>query len=278
MKVWVSLIAAALSACNPTADQTVGDKVGDDVAPHVRSLADIKGSWRVVRIDGEVLPETAEDPFIAISSDAIGGSIGCNAFGGLALLSEGRIAAHSWGGDAMGCPGRLNEQEQTISELFFANPQVLLENGQLEIRSSTHRLTLVRSAGSSDLGKSPDLMRIPVAGPVSQKLAGTRWNIRSIDGKAASSSPDDRHLRFSQDGWQGLASCATLFGAYAIQGDRLLVDDEIGGTEQNCTDEYVALDDAFADLMRSDPRYLVWPNGELLVAGGGHVLRGSVER
>ena len=121
-------------------------------------------------------------------------------------------------------------------------------------------------------------MRIPVAGPVSQKLADTRWTISRIDGQTASSSPSDRHLPFSQDGWQGLASCATLFGTYAIQGDRLLVEDEIGATEQNCTGEYLALDDAFADLMRSDPRYLVGPNGELLIAGGGHVLIGNAER
>lgn len=278
MRSWVSLLAAFLCACNPAPDKAAGPDVGEDIDRHVRSLGDIKGSWRVVSIDGEALPETAEEPFIAISSDAIGGSIGCNAFGGLALLSDGRIATHSWGGDAMGCPGRLNQQEQAISELFLSNPQVLLENDQLEIRSSAHRLTLTRMAGSNDLGRSPDPMRIPVVGPVSQKLTGTRWTIRNIDGKAASSSPDDRHLRFSQDGWQGLASCATLFGTYAIQGDRLLVEDEIGGTEQNCTGEYLAIDDAFADLMRSDPRYLVGPNGELLIAGGGHVLRGSAER
>lgn len=278
MRAWVSLLAAILCACNPAPDQTAGADVGDDIDLHVRSLKDIDGSWRVVSIDGEALPETAEEPFISISSDAIGGSIGCNAFGGLALFAESRIAVHSWGGDAMSCPGRLNEQEQAISELFLGYPQVHRENGQLEIRSSRHRLTLMRSETSGDPSRSPDPMRIPVAGPVSQKLAGTRWTIRSIDGKTASSSFDDRHLRFSQDGWQGLASCATLFGIYAIQDDRLLVEDEIASTEQNCSDEYVALDDSFADLMRSDPRYLVGPNGELLIAGGGHVLRGNAER
>ncbi|MXO75999.1 META domain-containing protein [Altererythrobacter aerius] len=278
MRAWVSLLAVILCACNPAPDRTAGANLSEDIDRHIRSLEDLKGSWRVVSIDGEALPEMAEEPFIAISSDAIGGSIGCNAFGGLALLSEGRIAAHSWGGDAMGCPGRLNEQEQAISELFLANPQVLLENDQLEIRSSAHRLTLRRTRRASDSGLSPDPMRIPVAGPVSQKLADTRWTISRIDGQTASSSPSDRHLRFSQDGWQGLASCATLFGTYAIQGDRLLVEDEIGATEQNCTGEYLALDDAFADLMRSDPRYLVGPNGELLIAGGGHVLIGNAER
>ena len=35
------------------------------------------------------------------------------------------------------------------------------------------------------------------------------------------------------------------------------------------------LDDAFAELMRSGPRYLVGPNGELIIAGGDHVLTGD---
>ena len=37
-------------------------------------------------------------------------------------------------------------------------------------------------------------------------------------------------------------------------------------------------DDALAELMRSGPRYLVGPNGELIIAGGDHVLTGYRER
>ena len=69
-----------------------------------------------------------------------------------------------------------------------------------------------------------------------------------------------------------------MFGIFDTRADRLLVKDEIASTEQNCSDEYVVLDDAFADLMRSDPRYLVGPNGELIIAGGGHVLKGNAAR
>jgi heat shock protein HslJ len=278
MRAWILLLAASLCTCAPATDQTKSADVDDDSDHHLRSLEDVAGRWRVVSLNGEALPVRAEKPFIAISSDAIGGSIGCNAFGGLALLSEGRIAVHSWGGDAMGCTGRLNEQEQAISELFLGNPQVHYENGQLEIRSSGHRLTLARTGRPNGSELSPDPMRIPVAGPISQQLEGTRWTIRSIDGETVSSSPTDRHLRFSQDNWQGLASCATLFGIFDTRADRLLVKDEIASTEQNCSDEYVVLDDAFADLMRSDPRYLVGPNGELIIAGGGHVLKGNAAR
>lgn len=278
MRAWVALLALIVSACNPASDPGAGpESSGENFRP-ASGMKDIEGRWRVVSLDGRRLPATAEEPFITISSDAIGGSIGCNRFGGLALFADGRLAVHSWGGTVISCPGRLNDQEQAISELFLANPQVLLENNQLEVRSPDHRLTLVLMARSSELGRSPDPMRIPVAGLASQKLAGTRWIIRDVDGKAASSSPGGRHLHFSQNGWQGLASCATLFGTYAVRENRLRVEDKIASTEQNCADAHVALDDAFAELMRSDPHYLMGPSGELLIAGGGHVLRGEAER
>lgn len=278
MRPWVALLAVIVSACNPASDRGGGRDGGAEKFRPASGMNDIEGRWRVVSLDGRRLPATAEEPFIAISSDAIGGSIGCNRFGGLALFADGRMAVHSWGGTVMSCPGRLDAQEQAISKLFLANPQVLLENNRLEVRSPDHRLELQLRARSSEPKKSPDPMRIPVAGPDSQTLAGTRWIIRDIDGKAASSTPEDRHLRFSQNGWQGLASCATLFGTYAIRGNRLRVDDKITSTEQNCANPHVALDDAFAELMRSDPHYLMRPSGELLIAGGGHVLRGQAER
>lgn len=278
MRAWVALLAVIVSACNPAPDPGAGpESSGENVRP-ASGMKDIEGRWRLVSLDGRPFPATAEEPFITISSDAIGGSIGCNRYGGLALFSDGRLAVHSWGGTVMSCPGRLDAQEQAISELFLSNPQLLLENNRLEVRSPDHRLELQLRARSSGLERSPDPMRIPVAGLASQKLAGTRWIIRSIDGKTASSSPDDKHLRFSQDGWQGLASCATLFGTYAVRGDRLWVEDKIASTEQNCADFHVTLDDAFAELMRSDPHYLMGPSGELLIAGGGHVLRGQAER
>lgn len=278
MRPWVALLAVIVSACNPAPDQGGGRDVGAEKFRPASGMKDIEGRWRVVSLDGWPVPATAEEPFITISSDAIGGSIGCNRFGGLALFADGRLAVHSWGGTEMSCPGRLDAQEQAISEMFLANPQVLLENNRLEVRSPDHRLELQLRARSSEPEKSPDPMRIPVAGPDSQKLAGTRWIIRDINGKAASSSPGGRHLHFSQNGWQGLASCATLFGTYAVRENRLRVEDKIASTEQNCADAHVALDDAFAELMRSDPHYLMGPSGELLIAGGGHVLRGEAER
>ncbi|GMM94519.1 META domain-containing protein [Qipengyuania sp. MTN3-11] len=274
MRRFALLLMAALCACHPASD----DPADSRSATNVPDLAVIEGSWRIVRIDGEPLPVSKPVPYLAFSADAAGGSVGCNAFGGTALYTEGRIAVHSWGGTAMACLGRVGDWEAVIGELFRAYPQVRVSGDTLSLRSRGHVVELTRMESETGQSRSPDPMRIPVANPPGQALADTDWVIRAIDGETASSSPDERHLRFASDTWQGLASCATLFGTYETGDGRLIVDDEITITEQNCPGDYIALDDAFADLMRSGPRYLVGPNGELIIAGGGHVLTGDRAR
>ena len=268
-------MAAALCACHPASDDQAADPADDRSAPTIPGLAEIEGSWRIVWIDGEALPVSEPAPYLAFLADAAGGSVGCNAFGGTALYAEGRIAVHSWGGDAMACAGRPGEREAAIAELFRAYPQVRLSGDTLRLHSRDHVVELTRLDSETGRSRSPDPMRIPFAPPPSQALADTEWVIRAIDGETASSSPDERHLRFASDTWQGLASCATLFGTYETGNGRLIVDDQIASTEQNCRHDHVALDDAFTELMRSGPRYLVGPNGELIIAGGGNVLNGD---
>lgn len=275
MRRFAVLMAAALSACNPVCNERAADQTDTRSDLTIPELAEIEGSWRIVRIDGEALPLSKPVPYLAFSADAAGGSVGCNAFGGTALYAEGRIAVYSWGGDAMACPGRVGEWEEAIAALFSAYPQVRLSGGALRLSSRDHVVELTRMDSETGQSRSPDPMRIPVADPPGQALADTDWIIRAIDGETASSSPDERRLHFASDTWQGLASCATLFGTYETGNGRLIVDNEIASTEQNCRGDYVALDNAFADLMRSGPRYLVGPNGELIIAGAGHVLAGD---
>lgn len=268
MRRLVLLLFMALASCNSQA----GNAGADAAIEETPALEDIAGRWRIVSIDGETLPASGSEPYLAFSADAAGGSVGCNQFGGPALYADGRIAVHSWGGDTMGCIEPLATWENAIAELFRAYPQVRLSSEQLHITSADHEIELTREDGAQPLDRSPDPMRIPVSDPVSQDLANTEWTIRALDGETASSSPGDRHLRFYADTWQGLASCATLFGNYQLDGNRLLVDDEMASTEQNCPPGYAAQDDAFAALMRADPYYMIGPNGELIIASGDHIL------
>ncbi|MEP3157670.1 MAG: META domain-containing protein [Nitratireductor sp.] len=274
MRKLACLLLMGLAACNPQADEQAGNAADDAAIEETPALADITGKWRIVSIDGEALPTAKSEPYLAFSADAAGGSVGCNRFGGPALYAEGRIATHSWGGDAMGCIEPQATWENAIAELFRAYPQVRLTGDRLRLSSGDHEIELARNDGAQPLDRSPDPMRIPVADPVSEDLANTEWTIRALDGETESSSPIDRHLRFYEETWQGLASCATLFGTYRREGNRLIVEGDIASTGQNCSPEYAALDTAFAELMRDDPHYLVSPNGELIIAGDEHVLTG----
>lgn len=278
MRLPVILLFITLAACNPQADQQTGNVAAETAGETVPALEDITGRWRITSIDGETLPVSGSEPYLALSTDAAGGSVGCNSFGGPALYAQGRIAVHSWGGDAMACLDPVGRWENAVAELFRAYPQVRLSGENLRLRSRDHVIELVRSDTANGQDRSPDPMRIPVSGVVPQDLVGTKWTIRAINGQTASSSPGDRHVQFAAEMWQGLASCATLFGTHRADANRLSVDDEIATTEQNCREDHAALDTAFAELMRDDPHYLIGPNGELIIAGGEHVLTGDRAR
>ena len=272
MRTLACLLLVGLAACNSQPDEQADNAAADAAIEETPALEDIAGKWRIVSIDGETLPASGSEPYLAFSADAAGGSVGCNQFGGPALYAEGRIAVHSWGGDAMGCIEPLATWENAIAELFRAYPQVRLTGDRLRLSSEDHEIELTREDGAQPLDRSPDPMRIPVSDPVSQDLANTEWTIRALDGETASSSPGDRHLRFYAYTWQGLASCASLFGTYRREGNRMIVEDDIASTEQNCSPGYAARDDAFAALMRADPHILIGPNGELIIAGKDHIL------
>ena len=278
MRPPVILLLMALAACNAQVDQQTDNHAAEADRETVPALEDITGRWRITRIDGETLPVSGSEPYLAFSTDAAGGSVGCNSFGGTMLYAEGRIAAHSWGGTVMGCSEPQATWENAIAELFRAFPQVRLSGERLRLNSGDLEIELSRADGTQPPVRSPDPMRIPMPGAVSQDLVGTKWIIRAMNNRTASSKSGDRHLQFDVDTWKGLASCATLFGAYQVVGNRLSVDEQISGTEQNCREDQAALDDDFAELMRADPHFLIGSNGELIIASKDHVLTGDRAR
>ena len=278
MRTLACLLLMGLAACNWQADEEGGNSSAEPAMRETPSLEDIAGRWRLVSIDGEILPVAGSEPYLAFSADAAGGSVGCNRFGGTTLYAEGRIAAHSWGGTAMGCIEPLATWETAIAELFRAYPQVRLSGERLRLNSGDHEIELRRAVGKQPPVRSPDPMRIPVSGAVPRDLVDTKWIIRAMNNRTASSKSGDRHLQFDVDTWKGLASCATLFGAYQVVGNRLSVDEQISGTEQNCREDQAALDDDFAELMRADPHFLIGSNGELIIASKDHVLTGDRAR
>lgn len=253
---------AALVACSP--ERT------DDAAPQSRSApVGLEGRWRVLSIDGRP-PVSRSDgeraPVLSFSAYEFGGTVGCNGFGGYGLLADGRYATHGWVSDAMACLGPLGDQEEAVRGLFLGLPRIRILNGKrVRLESASHAVELERAGANSDAR--------PSAGP--GDLAGTTWRVETLDGNE---SMPARPLRFTPTTWSGSAACATLYGTWRRAGDRILVGPDIATTEQNCPPDHARIDKAFAELMSSNPRYLVGPNGELLIAGGGHALAGERAR
>lgn len=263
--------SAALVACSPADPAAKGEHATAQSAPP-STPTDLTGRWRILSIDGQP-PASRSDgeraPALVFSAYQGGGTVGCNSFGGLGLLADGQYATHSWGGSAIGCLGKVGEQERVVTELLSNRPRVrFLGEKRVRIDDASHAVELER-VGPNDAAPVP-------AGP--KPLAGTNWQIETLDGVRLPPGAVARSLRFTTTNWRGTAACATLHGTWRRAGDRILVGPEIAATEPNCPPALARIDDALADLMASNPRYLVGPNGELLIAGGGHALAGERAR
>lgn len=234
----------------------------------VTSQVSLNGRWRILSIDGRVPADRSDGehaPTLSFDERSVGGTVGCNSFGGLGLLADSHFAIHSLASELQGCPPELGGQEQAVRELFFARPSVRsLGADRVRFEGKSHALEIERIGPNH----SPRLPARP------EKLTGTSWRIVMVDGQEPSISPTGSILRFKQGFWQGTASCAALSGTWRRQGNRIVVD-RIISTEQNCPPDSSRTDDSFVALMRSSPRYLVGPNGELLIAGSSHALTGG---
>lgn len=267
-------LALGLAACAPEAAPNGSSarvrvpEAAPAEAPGAGQVASIEGRWRIVSLDGRPPAETREEgaaPSLSFTRHVFGGTVGCNSFGGLGLLADGHYAVHSWASTLVGCHDERGRQELALSRLMFARPKVTeLGEGRLRLEGGGHFVEIERSGSHPErpYASNPD-------------LSGTRWRIVMMDGQEASPDPTGRLLRFGDGTWQGLASCATLSGTWRREGDRIRVGEQIATTRQLCRPEHVQIDESFAALMRSNPRYVVGPNGELLLAGGGHALAGG---
>jgi heat shock protein HslJ len=262
---WVVTIAGCSSS-----EERQSAENGATAPVAVSAQINLQGRWRIASIDGRppaggrLSPDRV--PSLVFSDYHFSGTVGCNHFGGLVLLADRHLAIHSLSSTLVGCHNETGRQELALSKLFFERPEVRMTGADhVRIVSASHSVELERT----EVNESALLY----GGP--EELAGTSWRIVMMNGEEASASPTRRMLRFGDGVWQGLASCATLSGTWRREGDRINVGPRISATEQNCPPKFAAIDASFESLMRSSPRYVVGPNGELLMAGGGHSLSGG---
>ncbi|HEV2865063.1 MAG TPA: META domain-containing protein [Allosphingosinicella sp.] len=272
MLVAPAACAAAPEPAPPAGAEAVEAAPASEAAP---AFSDIEGSWRIVSVDGAAPRGTREDsggertPRIAFGPSSYGGTSGCNFFGGLGLFEAGRYYAAPAMQTLIGC-GDLTAQEDAITGAFRGAPQLSLdEAGRLLIAGASHRMLLER--GGAPAAPAAEEEYRPAV------LAGTSWTLGTLDDMPlrAPGREGGGALRFEADRWSAQAACATLSGTWRQERDRIVLTGPSATTEQLCPEPAAAMDARLGALMAANPRFVTGPNGELLIAGGGHMAVGE---
>lgn len=223
----------------------------------------VKGRWLIAAFNGQRPAATGErTPPITFMRTGYGATAGCNALGGIGTLHGTRYYTMPGPQILIGCLGPLAAQEKTLDSVMRGSPTVTASGRDLQLAGGGHQLTLRRDGPARAL---------PVeAAPV---LAGTRFQILSIDGTflTPQSQTDRRPLAFDADEWRATPVCSTISARYRQDGWSLR-GSEIAVSPERCDDLDPAIDDAVRALLAANPNFSVGPNGEFLLAGGGHWL------
>ena len=100
-------------------------------------------NWRFTAIDGA--QPASDKARLEFREDGMHATVGCNGMGGPWRMEHERLLAGPLAQTEMYCAGPLGDQEQAVSTLLSAAPQVSLEHGKLVLRSSGHSAELERA-------------------------------------------------------------------------------------------------------------------------------------
>ncbi|HEX8419362.1 MAG TPA: hypothetical protein VF638_05045 [Sphingomonas sp.] len=148
-----------------------------------------------------------------------------------------------------------------------ASPTIALApDGGMTLSGGGHRLNLAPDRTGTVLPVEP------------APLVGARFSIHAVDGAfltPRSLRGDIRPLAFDASNWRAKPVCATLSGKWRQQG-WVLRGSETAIARASCNDG-AAIDAAVSAVFAADPSFAIGPNGEFLLAGGGHWISGTRE-
>jgi heat shock protein HslJ len=102
--------------------------------------------WQMLAIDGDAAANL-DQAKLSFSADTLGASVGCNRMGGNYRVKDDRLIAGPLNRTEMYCEGPVGGQEQALSALLVAAPEIRLSNGRLTLISSGHRAEFARVDG-----------------------------------------------------------------------------------------------------------------------------------
>jgi heat shock protein HslJ len=269
-------LASALWGCgnNPENQRAAGATTSAQAQAQAPTQAEptLYGRWRITGINGSAPLKfdrtDASRAYLTFSQATYGGSTGCNSFGGTGLLVGRRWFGEPPMATQQGC-AHLTAQEQAIMSIVSSGPAIAFQ-GPAEA-------TLATALGSLRLRReaAPDVEAVE---PAPMLLAGTAWEVRSIDGRPVGelSRRERARLSFDADRWKLDAGCSPLTGPWRQVGRAVTM--ELSSKQPSgCSPTLKAEDDAIRAMFRATPQYVVGHNREIVLGGGDHWLTGSFD-
>ena len=234
---------------------------------------DLLGQWRIVALDGRtpIAGRDGRPPLLTFDEHGYGGYAGCNSFGGQGLAHEGRFYGGLVLSTAMACGPPFDGQETAVQRLLASAPRIEWRGAdRVALLGPGRRLELERAGPLP-----PDRFVAPTI-----PLIGTAWSFGALDGRAiempgAASGPK---LTVEGDRFTLETPCLTTEGSWtqAEPGAVTLAPER--RTLRSCNPASRGQSEAWAQAMRGPLRYGTGPNGEILLAGGGHWMVGDLIR
>jgi hypothetical protein len=234
---------------------------------------DLLGQWRIVALDGRdpVVGRAARPLVLTFDEQGYGGYAGCNSFGGQGLAHEGRFYGGFATSTAMACGAPFDAQEMGVHRLLGSGPRIeWLGPDRVAFVAPGRRMELTR-AGPVPAGRfvAPTLA-----------LTGTAWTFGALDGRAiempgARSGPV---LTVEGDRFTIETPCLAAEGSWSQTGPGAAVLKPERRSARACNPASRGQSEAWLAAMRGPLRYGNGPNGEILLAGGGHWMVGDLVR
>ena len=133
MRTVLALALLSLVACAPAPKAAPNRLVGSE--------------WRFVTIDGA--SAVSNEAKLQFREDSLGANVGCNGMGGSWRIENGRLIAGPLMQTEMYCEGPVWGQEQAVSALLVAAPEISFTDDRLALKSSGHSAQLERIAPAS---------------------------------------------------------------------------------------------------------------------------------
>ncbi|MDT9600258.1 META domain-containing protein [Sphingosinicella rhizophila] len=234
---------------------------------------DLLGKWRITALDGRapVAGRDGRSPVITFDENGYGGYAGCNGFGGQGLAHEGRFYGGFAMSTAMACGQPFDGQEAAVQRLLAGAPRVQWRGAdRLALVAPDQRLELERT------GPLPRDRSVTPAIP----LIGTAWSFGALDGRpiempGARSGPT---LTVEGDRFTLETPCLTMKGSWTQTGPGAVTLRPERSISRTCNPISRGQSEAWSQAMRGALRYSNGPNGEMLLAGGGHWMVGDLVR